>query len=97
MVIDKLSDHVYPHSQQTIRTAKPQIERYSRWFKGQFREGDNLLYDPTTTSGFPSQLFVQVVLARIVHNIILPESVLIPHSVHVLYPKQGMYFKFFVQ
>ena len=45
MVIIKLLDNVYPHSQQTIRTAKPQIERYRRWFKGQFREGDNILYD----------------------------------------------------
>ena len=45
MVINKFSDHVYPHSQETIRTAKPQIERYRRWFKEQFREGDNLLYD----------------------------------------------------
>ena len=45
MVIIKLLDNVYMHSQQTIRTAKPQIERYRRWFKGQFREGDNILYD----------------------------------------------------
>ena len=45
MVINKLSDHVYLHSQQTIRTAKPHIKRYRGWFKGQFREGDNILYD----------------------------------------------------